>query len=561
MTLSHNDYMPPTLILWYIPLLIVFLKKVFIYTFLWQKKEYRIDKMRDYILSRESRIFFFDRFNKIYYVLLTLIAVVYFIQKTPVLPLRLLTTILIAAFIVFISTLWVESIIWIYKSLHRSQLTPIFTPKALLTTVMSFVIGITIIIYSLNFSLSPQLIFHLFLLIFSPVIVGVSLLLLYPLDQIFKKRIISKAKNHRKTLTHLQVIAVSGSYGKTTTKEMIFHILSQIFATEKTEKNNNTTISIARKIINLKPTTQYFVAELGAYKVGDGAEICDYLRPTTSIITGLNHQHFSLFESVENIITAESESIGFLSADSTVFINGNSELCHQIDVPKPIVARYYGNEQQNAFATNIVQTITGSSFNYHEETTKLTIKTNSIGKGNIENLVGAIALCRSIGVSDKTIQKAVEHLPTIHGNMERIKTSWGTIINDSYNANTDGVINALLVMKEWKGQKIVVLDDILELGEKAIEAHKEVAIVINAINPDMVVLTGRNYTHIIEETLLNLGYKNIIIFSNEELAETIIKNEMEPLLHETNTLILLEGYQSQKFVQGLIRLSSSPNHQ
>jgi UDP-N-acetylmuramyl pentapeptide synthase len=543
--------MPLALIFWYIPLLIVFIKKVFIYAFLWQKKEYRIDKMRDYLSSPESRVFFFDRFNRIYYALLTIIAFVYFIQKTSLFPLRFLTTVLIAAFIIFMGTLWSESIIWIYKLLHRSQLIPVFTPKAILTSVISFFSGIGIIIFSLNFSLSPQLIFHLFALIFSPILVGASLILLYPLDQLLKKRIIAKAKNYRKTLKDLHVIAVSGSYGKTTTKEMIFHILSQTFNTEKTKDNNNTTISVARKVLSLNPKTQYFVAEIGAYKLGDGAEICDYLQPTTSIITGLNHQHFSLFESTENIIAAESESIGFLPANSTVFINGSSELCSKINVPKPVIARYYGNEKQNIFATNIKQTINGSSFDYHEKSMRLAIRTNCIGIGNIENLVGSIATCRNIGISDKIIQKAVKTLPKIQGNMEQIKTSWGMIINDSYNANTDGVINALLTTKNWSGTRIIILDDILELGEKAVTEHKEVAMVLHALNPKMIILTGRNYADIIEETLLNLEYKNIIIRINEELPEGIIKHEIEPILHNKNTLILLEGYQSQKFLNRL----------
>jgi UDP-N-acetylmuramoyl-tripeptide--D-alanyl-D-alanine ligase len=544
--------MPLALIFWYIPLFIVFLKKIFTYVFLWQKKEYRIDKMRDYLSSPESRKFLFDRFNKTYYALLTIIAFVYFVQKTSLLPFRLLTTILIAAFITFIATLWTESIIWLYKSLHRSQLKPIFTAKAILTTILSFLIGTAITIYSLNFSLSPQLIFHLFLLIFSPVLVGVALIILYPLDLILKKQIVRRAKKHRNTLANLKVIAVSGSYGKTTTKEIISHILSQKYDVEKTAKNNNTTISVARKILTLTPKTEYFIAELGAYKLGDGAEICDFLGPTTSVITGLNHQHFSLFESTENIIAAESESIGYLPKNSTVFINGNSELCRSVDVPKPKKAVYYGNEKQDAFATNIKLTFTGSSFDYHEKSTKLSIKSNYIGAGNIENLVGAISVCRSLGIDDKTIQKATINLPVIDGNMQIIPTSFGTIVNDSYNANTDGVINALLATKDWKGKKIVVLDDILELGVKAIEEHKDVAIVLNAIKPDLLILAGRNYANVIEETLLNLNFKGSIVTVQDELPEAVIKNYISPLIKNKDTLVLLEGYQSQKFLKRLL---------
>jgi UDP-N-acetylmuramyl pentapeptide synthase len=113
------------------------------------------------------------------------------------------------------------------------------------------------------------------------------------------------------------------------------------------------------------------------------------------------------------------------------------------------------------------------------------------------------------------------------------------------------VINALLTIKTWQGKQIVILDDILELGEMAVEEHKEVAIILNQIKPDLLILVGRNYTHIIEETLLNLGYTSRIITLQDELPEAMISNEIRPILTKKNTLILLEGYQSQKFLSSL----------
>jgi UDP-N-acetylmuramoyl-tripeptide--D-alanyl-D-alanine ligase len=523
--------------------------------FVWQRKEYRVDKMLDYISSPESKPILFDRFSITYYIILSVQILLIVSVKYIGISNQLLGNISIICIMAAIATLAGESIIGVYKWVRRSAITPVFTKKSI---VVSLVTGVLLLI-------ALGLVFEstLFLFIASvlaiilsiPIVIGASLLLVYPLDQFMKKRIIRRAKIHRESLKYLTVIAISGSYGKTTTKELLYHLLASQATTEKTEKNQNTTLSVARKILSLTPETTYFIAELGAYKKGDGAEICEFLQPTHSIVTGLNFQHYSLFGSEENIIQAESESLSFIPQNSIAILQGSGELNKQIICPAYLKPIWYGleNENLNAFATNIHTTKHGTKFTYHHLNIVHEIETNLVSPGNIENLVAALSCVLALGISYKDITPLLNTFPSTAGTLEIIPTSWGSIINDSYNANSNGVINALLTLKSAKGSKIVVLDDILELGTYAHQTHKEIAIVLQSVSPDLLILVGRNYSSIIQETMNNLDFKGSIIQATDIVPAEIISSDIRSLLKKPTT-ILLEGYQSQKYLQPIFDL-------
>ncbi len=537
-----------------VPIFIIILRRLALYLFVWQRKEYRIDKMIDYVRSPESKPILFDRFSVSYYILLAIATtLIIFVKYLGITVSQLFGNISIICIVVTVAIIITESIISVYKVLRKSNITPIFTNKSILifTLCLALAGGGVYVLYDTTLFIYIAGVLAIILSI--PVLIGAVLILIYPLDQYLKNRIVLKAKQHRENLKNLIVIAISGSYGKTTTKELLYHLLATGNSTAKTEKNQNTTLSVARKILSLTPETQYFIAELGAYKKGDGAEICEFLRPTHSIITGLNFQHYSLFGSQENIIHAESESLSYIPKNSIAIIQGNSELNKQIAYPNNITPIWYGLEDENltTFATNIVPTKHGTKFTYHHGNIVHTIETNLVSPGNIENLVAAITCCFELNISIEDMKPLLKTFPATPGTLELVATKWGTIINDSYNANSNGVINALLTLHSMKGKKIVLLDDILELGTYAYQTHKEIAIVLNTIKPDLIVLVGRNYGNSIIETLENLNYKGEIVNAIDIVPAEIVASDISPILKNPCS-ILLEGYQSQKYLNLLL---------
>jgi aquaporin Z len=154
-------------------------------------------------------------------------------------------------------------------------------------------------------------------------------------------------------------------------------------------------------------------------------------------------------------------------------------------------------------------------------------------------------------VPERSVVESTNFDESTTGTLEILPTAWGSIINDSYNANNNGVINALLSLDSTKGKKIVVLDDILELGTYAYQTHKEIAIVLSKIAPDVIILVGRNYANIILETLENLEYMGEVIEAIDIVPAEIVASDITALLSAPTT-ILLEGYQSQKYLSLLL---------
>jgi UDP-N-acetylmuramoyl-tripeptide--D-alanyl-D-alanine ligase len=528
---------------------LVLLKRLLAYLYLWQKKEYRIDKIVDYLNTPESKSFLWDPFSKLYYGTFSVFVIIYLAYTYNVLDRVFLLVLAFAAILLVQTIFWVDAVYSIYKLLKNKLLVPKFTTKLSLIFALSIVfLGGLMYYTSLQpFALSTT---YQMLVIFSiPLVILFASILIKPIEQYQKQQIIKQAAQKRDTLPNLKVIAISGSYGKTTTKDILYQILGKKYRVVKSQKNQNTTLSIARQLIALDPKTEIFIAEIGAYKKGDGIDTCSFLKPTTSVITGLNNQHFSLFGSEKNIIIAESESLTFLPPGAHAYINFSSPLCHQITIPKGVTLIKYGIDNTfDVYGKNIAVKKNKSYFDLYHNKIPAPLHTNLLSNGNIENLVGAIAVSRDLGVYTKQIQEIIADLPDTPATLQSIQKPWGTLIDDSYNANINGVVNALSLLDNPDRNKILILDDILELGEQSIETHKNLAYVLLKLDLDLIVLVGRNYGQTITEVFQAEHYKGKYITYDMQSKETlgaIHKHLKKP------TNILLEGYRSKLFLDKL----------
>jgi UDP-N-acetylmuramoyl-tripeptide--D-alanyl-D-alanine ligase len=544
--------------LFYFSYILVSIKQSFIWLYLWQKKGYRWDKMRDYLSLLESKKVILDKWTifRLIHLIFSLINLFFFQKLTFWLN------------IIFILASTLEIIFFILK-IHKKLINlPYFSNKAILILTLncSFLFFFGALIFS-KFSVLETLFLNL-LIIFIPISIILWVIFLFPIDFYLKESVYKKAKIARQKLPHLQAIAVSGAYGKSTIKEVLSFLLSQKFVTKKTFKNQNANYSCANKIINLKPETQFFVCELGSYNRGDGKKICEFLEPTISIISGLNNQHLSLFGSQENIILAESESLDFLPKNSLVAINWNSLMCHKIQIPQQKNLRIikYGviskknpeNWKFDIYAKNLEINLDFTKFDlvYQNQTHKL--KTNLVSEGNIQNLVGVLALVLNLGFKIDEIKDKLLELPASEGSVNIINKTWGKIVDDSYNANFDGIKNVLELLFEAKKtsqkpvQNIILLDDIMELGVESIPTHQKLAKIIVENNIDWVFLLGRNFAWNIYEELLKNGFDKDKIIFREEKNPTKITIKLNQIIDgnpDVQKIVLFEGFQSRKYIK------------
>ncbi|MBU2462326.1 UDP-N-acetylmuramoyl-tripeptide--D-alanyl-D-alanine ligase, partial [bacterium] len=305
-----------------------------------------------------------------------------------------------------------------------------------------------------------------------------------------------------------KVIGITGSYGKTSTKHILAHILSQKYKVLATPESYNTLMGICKVINNnLLPEHQIFIVEMGAYKRGDIKELCDLVKPEIGILTGIGLQHLERFGSVENIRKTKFELIESLPKDGIAILNSGCKYCQKFQ-PKVKTIRYGGQEK------GIRVSAEGLSFSVNG----ITFQTSLLGSHNLQNILSAIACARELKMTLEEIQRAVFSLPQIPHRLQLIKTPTSIIIDDAYNSNPVGAKEALFLLSQFSGRKILVTPGMIELGEKEYEENRlfgEEA----AKTCDVVILVGKKRTKAIADGLLSAGFSKDNLFVVKSLDE------------------------------------------
>jgi UDP-N-acetylmuramoyl-tripeptide--D-alanyl-D-alanine ligase len=279
-----------------------------------------------------------------------------------------------------------------------------------------------------------------------------------------------------------KVVAVTGSTGKTTTKDMIASVLSKIGTTKASAENYNNEIGLPATILGAEEGTKYLVLEMGMRGKGQIAELARIAKPHVGVITNIGLTHLELLGSEENIAEAKAELAAGVRPDGTVVVNEGSTWAGKVKgKTKAHVVTFGAGESADVRAENIVLddraraafTVKASVGRIESEfTVKLTIP----GRHNIENALAAAAACLALGAPASIISKGLEDTRVQANRMEFIDLDSGVlVINDAYNASPASVEAALEVLMTTAGErKVAVLGDMLELGEISQEAHREV---------------------------------------------------------------------------------------
>jgi len=338
---------------------------------------------------------------------------------------------------------------------------------------------------------------------------------------------------------NLIVIGVTGSYGKTSTKNVLYTMLSKDFNVLMTPESFNTKMGLTRTIReHLKPTHQILIAEMGAKEVGDIKELCEFVHPTYGVITSIGPAHLDTFKTFENIVSTKGELFKYLKDNGTAFVNVDDANIRGIILREDVSAiKYSVNDAPELSPDYYIEATTvgsnGSSFTLVQKKTgkKIRLSTKLLGKHNLANVLAGLSIAISLGVSFERLGAMTADLkPVAHRLSTRRVNEQYTVLDDAFNSNPVGSKMALEVLKNFEGnKKIIMTPGMIELGDQAYALNKRFGELI-ADSCDFVILVGKKQTEPIQDGLTEKGYPSSKLYIAANLNDGFRKiNEIVAL--------------------------------
>ncbi len=295
------------------------------------------------------------------------------------------------------------------------------------------------------------------------------------------------AKFHRKYLK-TPIIGLTGSNGKTTTKELINAVLETTYKTTATAGNLNNHIGVPLTVLAMNTTTEIGIVEMGANHLKEIEQLCNIAQPDYGYITNFGKAHLEGFGSLEGVIKGKTELYAYLQKnDKLTFVNANDP--KQVEISQPLEKYTFGDSNQDCHVT-LLEASAKLKIAYRDEE----IASNLVGIYNFHNIAAAIAVGQYFKVSAKNIKKAIEgYIPT-NNRSQIIEQNGHTILLDAYNANPTSMLAALENFRQAEGtNKVLILGDMFELGASAETEHQFIADFLATHPFGSVYLVGENF--------------------------------------------------------------------
>ena len=374
-------------------------------------------------------------------------------------------------------------------------------------------------------------------------LVMISNCLIYPVEKFISHWYYRDAQKFINQFDALTKIAITGSYGKTSTKHFLHDLLAKQFNTLMTPKSYNSVMGVTKTIReSLKPIHEVFIAEMGATQRGDIKEMCNLVSPQIGILTAIGEQHLESLKTLENIKKTKYELIESLPADGIAFLNMDNptirELFDQIKIKK----FRYGIETEDLdyYAKNIRTTPQGSFFTVCKyDGSHADFHTKILGKYNILNIVAATAVACELGMNLQTLIPLVKNINPVQYRLEIKHSDQGIVtINDAFNSNPKGAKMALNILNDiTTKKKILITPGMVELGKMEYDLNKTFGIQATEIC-DFIILVGEKQTIPLQEALKEKKYpiNQYYVAKNLKEAYSYLQNIIEP-----GDVILLEN--------------------
>jgi UDP-N-acetylmuramoyl-tripeptide--D-alanyl-D-alanine ligase len=358
---------------------------------------------------------------------------------------------------------------------------------------------------------------------------------------------------------NVKVIGITGSNGKTTTKDILHAILSTTYKTQKTQGNYNGEYGLPLTLLELEQDTQIAIVEMGMSHSGEIKLLSEIARPDVAIITMIGVSHISSLGSKEAIAIAKLEITAGLHPEGTLIFNGDEPLLHaglsDLTLPKTVRRIRFGEAADHDYYP-IEHSVSEDGIHFttnHEHAYVLPM----LGKHNIVNALASIAAANEFNISSPNIHSGLQNLKVTEMRMQQIRTHLGyTIINDAWNASPASMQAAIQTAAELSGytRKILVLGDMLELGAHELEYHKEIALFIHYGEVDFVFTVGHLSAQISDQLYGKFPLHHVKHFSNKQECTEQIQR-----IVEENDVVLVKGSRGMRLEEVVQQLNKGGN--
>lgn len=353
---------------------------------------------------------------------------------------------------------------------------------------------------------------------------------------------LQKLAKYKRELYDIPVIGITGSVGKTSTKDMVTSVLKEKYNVLSTIGNHNNHIGVPLTILRLKDEN-CAVIEMGMNNLNEISVLSKIARPTVSIITNVGTAHIGNLGSRENILKAKLEILDGMDENGLLIVNNDNDLLHNYYLSNKYknIITYGIINDSNFIAKDIVYNKNYSLFSSNISGNNYDFKINVPGEAFVYNALVGVTMGCVFDIDILKIKTGIENFSLTKKRMEIEDIKNVTIINDAYNANLDSMNNAINYLGTLETRKIAVLGDMLELGNYSEELHRKVAETIIKNKIDIVITVG-DYSKYIKEELNKNNYNNIFSFDNNKEA----LNKLKKIINDGDT-ILFKASNSMNF--------------
>ena len=298
----------------------------------------------------------------------------------------------------------------------------------------------------------------------------------------------------------IKVVGITGSVGKTSTKEIIASVLSEKFQVLKTLGNFNNELGLPLTIFRLREGDEVAVLEMGINHFGEMHRLSKVARPDVCVITNIGQCHLEFLGDRDGVLRAKSEIFDFVAPDGNIILNGDDDKLATLREIKGIKPIFFGNESGRAiYATDIRSAgIKGVWCNIHVGEECFEVMVPIPGYHMVLNALAATAVGRSLGMTNEEIKRGIEKLESLSGRFHIIEANGITVVDDCYNANPVSMKASLKVLNDAETRKTAILGDMGELGEEERQLHEEVGAYLGTLDIQTAVCIGPLAAHLAE---------------------------------------------------------------
>lgn len=358
------------------------------------------------------------------------------------------------------------------------------------------------------------------------------------------------AEFYRKQLS-VRVVGITGSVGKTSTKEMIASILSEKYKVLKTLGNFNNELGLPLTVFRLRDEDEVAVLEMGISDFGEMHRLSRIARPDICVMTNIGYCHLEFLHDRDGILKAKSEIFDFMAGDGQIVLNGDDDKLSTLTEVKGIKPVFFGLESnREIFASEIEsQGLRGSTCRIHTPKGEFRANIPLPGRHMIMNALAGTAVGLEMGLTLEEIQKGIGKVEALSGRFHMIEHKGMLIVDDCYNANPVAMKASLDVLKDAEGRKVAILGDMFELGENENELHAGVGTHASKNQIDLLICVGERCRHMAEAAFEGGGCGEVIsIPTLDALLETL------PKLVQSGDTILVKASHAMHFEKVVERL-------